>query len=290
MKHSVIIPAYNAGAFIAAAVTSAWAAGADEVVVVDDGSADNTADAAEALGCLVIRQPNAGAAAARREGVKRASGDLVTLLDADDRLLVDGVERSKRLAVDATDWSIILGGTVGITAAGKRTPYRHWSRRITPRLLIRTGFSPAPPAALLWNRVQLVEALFDHMPAVWPRYAEDYELFIRGSLRGRVLVHDTPAAEYFLDGGKSTIDPRNSLRASEDIRAHYADLLGLRVRRRSERQITSRSLIRVAKNSDARGTRVLHFTTVARALVLDPLFVAGLVMSGIIKRLRNATG
>ncbi|MWV50412.1 glycosyltransferase [Rathayibacter sp. VKM Ac-2803] len=288
LRHSVVIPAYNAEDFIGSAIASAWESGADEVVVVDDGSSDRTAESAEAMGCLVVRQPNSGAAQARREGVRRATGDVVSLLDADDRLLAEGVARSKALASSSKDWSIVMGGTVGVTAGGERTLYHHWSRRITPQLLIRTGFSPAPPAALLWNRSRLEEALFDHMPAVWPRYAEDYELFIRGSLRGSVIVHDTVAAEYSLDGGKSTTDPRNSIRASEDIRAHYAELLGLRVRRRSERQIASRGLIRIAKNSDAPGTRGRHVRTIVRAAQLDPVFVVGLVVSGVMKRVRNA--
>ena len=281
-----MIPAFNAESSIGRAVASAWASGADEVIVVDDGSSDSTADRAQNEGCILIRQKNAGAAAARREGVKRATGDVVSLLDADDRLVPAGVSRSRALAESSQDWSIIMGTTVGVTARGDRTPYRHWRKRVTPQLLIRIGYSPAPPAALLWNKARLSEALFDHMPAVWPRYAEDYELFIRGSLRGSVLVHDVIAAEYSLDGGKSTTDPRNSIRASEDIRAHYANLLGVRVRRRNERSIRSRGLIRTAKSHDGGSTRRRHLQLLANAALLDPPFVLRLVVEGVISRVR----
>lgn len=86
---SVIIPAYQAEKYIAQAVDSVrsqnWA-GETEIIVIDDGSADNTAAAAEALGVQVIRKSQGGAASARNAGLRAAAGDLVLLLDADDVL------------------------------------------------------------------------------------------------------------------------------------------------------------------------------------------------------------
>lgn len=84
---SVIIPAYQAEKYIAQAVASVreqnWQ-GQCEIIVVDDGSADNTAAAAETLGVRVIRKMQGGAASARNEGLRAATGDLILLLDADD--------------------------------------------------------------------------------------------------------------------------------------------------------------------------------------------------------------
>lgn len=86
---SVIIPAYQAEKYIAQAVASVRAqnwAGQTQIIVIDDGSADNTAAEAEKLGLQVIRKAQGGAASARNAGLRAATGQLVLLLDADDVL------------------------------------------------------------------------------------------------------------------------------------------------------------------------------------------------------------
>ena len=86
---SVIIPAYNAGKYIAEAIGSVRAGldetlGAPELIVVSDGSTDDTAAVAAGLGARVIEKPRGGAASARNAGLAAASGSLIAFLDADD--------------------------------------------------------------------------------------------------------------------------------------------------------------------------------------------------------------
>ncbi len=86
---SVIVPARDAEGTIADCLRAltqqqGYIMGRDyEIILVDDGSQDKTAKIAEELGVNVIRQPNAGPAAARNTGVEHASGDLVFFTDAD---------------------------------------------------------------------------------------------------------------------------------------------------------------------------------------------------------------
>jgi glycosyltransferase involved in cell wall biosynthesis len=83
---TVIVPAYQAEAYLAQALDSALAQnhGASEIVVVDDGSRDATAQIAEARPVRLLRQPNRGPAAARNAGLALARGAFITILDADD--------------------------------------------------------------------------------------------------------------------------------------------------------------------------------------------------------------
>ena len=87
MKVSVVIPAYNAQSTIGQAVAKSIAQAKGpmevEVVVVDDGSNDNTPIIAESAGATVIRQENAGPAAARNRGWQSATGQVICFTDSD---------------------------------------------------------------------------------------------------------------------------------------------------------------------------------------------------------------
>jgi glycosyltransferase involved in cell wall biosynthesis len=82
---SVVIPAYNEAAAIAGVVAAVRAAGPwREVIVVDDGSADETSSQASAAGAVVVRHPyNKGNGAAVKSGIRRATGEYVLILDGD---------------------------------------------------------------------------------------------------------------------------------------------------------------------------------------------------------------
>lgn len=88
---SIVIPAYNAGRWIARAIDSALAQDWPnvEVVVVNDGSSDNTEEVCRSYGDRIryVRQENQGVSAARNTGILRATGDVIGFLDADDELL-----------------------------------------------------------------------------------------------------------------------------------------------------------------------------------------------------------
>src|SRR6056300_632037 len=90
MKISIIIPAYNAGATLREVLDSVQAQNhaPHEVIVVDDGSTDDTADIArayqEVLPLVLVQQANAGLGAARNAGMDKATGEAWAFLDADD--------------------------------------------------------------------------------------------------------------------------------------------------------------------------------------------------------------
>ena len=98
---SIVIPAYNAEAFVSTAVKSALAQtmGDVQVVVVDDGSTDSTVEVVERMAQadsrvqLVSHGENRKRLEARRTGIEHAQGEFILFLDADDELLPDAAER-----------------------------------------------------------------------------------------------------------------------------------------------------------------------------------------------------
>src|SRR5215213_4245219 len=92
---SVVIPCYNQAHFLGEAVESVLAQSYPrfEVVVVDDGSTDDTAEvAARYPKVRCVRQQNQGLAAARNTGLRHSEGEYVVFLDADDRLLPEALK------------------------------------------------------------------------------------------------------------------------------------------------------------------------------------------------------
>lgn len=94
---SVIIPSYNHAHFLSRAVDSVLAVERDdlEIVVVDDGSTDDTAAVAASYGDRIryVHQQNRGLAGARNTGLREAKGELVFFLDADDEIHGDTLNR-----------------------------------------------------------------------------------------------------------------------------------------------------------------------------------------------------
>src|SRR5260370_33987965 len=91
---SIVIPCYNQAQFLADSIESALAQtyGRTELVVVDDGSSDNTAELAARYPGRYIRQPNRGGAEARNCGFNPTAGESGIFLDADDALKCNSVQ------------------------------------------------------------------------------------------------------------------------------------------------------------------------------------------------------
>jgi glycosyltransferase involved in cell wall biosynthesis len=90
VRVSVVVPTWNAGPRVERALDDALAQSrpADEILVCDDGSSDDTAGRVErryGAAVTVLRLPHRNASAARRAGIERSTGDWIAFLDADDR-------------------------------------------------------------------------------------------------------------------------------------------------------------------------------------------------------------
>lgn len=121
-KVSVIIPTHNHAHFLGEAIDSALAQThkPSEVIVVDDGSTDNTAEVLSRFRDQItsVRQDNRGVAAARNAGVVLASGELLAFLDADDVWRPAKIERQVALFLTEPDLGLVHCGVDEIDAGG----------------------------------------------------------------------------------------------------------------------------------------------------------------------------
>jgi glycosyltransferase involved in cell wall biosynthesis len=136
---SAIIPAFNAAEFVAAAVASALAQGERirEVVVVDDGSTDDTAEVARSAGARVLQRENGGIGAARNSGVASATGDLIAFLDADDEWQAGRLDVLLRALDQRPMVDAVFGEVVEFGAGREDSPPA--AARLAGTMLIRRG-------------------------------------------------------------------------------------------------------------------------------------------------------
>src|ERR671913_1812143 len=124
-KVSVVIPCYNQAHFLGEAIQSVLSQSyqAFEVIVVDDGSTDDTKEVASAYALedskvRLVRQQNRGLAGARNRGLAEASGEYVVFLDSDDRLLGEALEVGVRELEFHPECAFVSGHYRAIAAEG----------------------------------------------------------------------------------------------------------------------------------------------------------------------------
>jgi glycosyltransferase involved in cell wall biosynthesis len=113
---SVVIPAYNEGPVIAQVVAAIASSGPwHEIIVVDDGSNDDTGAHASAAGAIVIRHPyNKGNGAAVKSGIRRATGEYILILDGDGQ---HSPEDARCLVSRLGEYDLVIGARATSTQA-----------------------------------------------------------------------------------------------------------------------------------------------------------------------------
>ncbi|MBO4205150.1 glycosyltransferase [Micromonospora echinofusca] len=195
---SVIVPAYNESANISATVRSLVdsAYPALEVIVVDDGSSDGTADIVERMGLRgvrVIRQANAGKPAALNTGIRAARANLLVLVDGDTVFQPDTIHRLVQGFADPT-----VGAISGNTkVANRRRLLGRWQHleyvigfNLDRRMYDVLGCMPTIPGAIGAFRR---EVLFDVGGVPSDTLAEDTDLTMKVLRAGWRVVYEEKA-------------------------------------------------------------------------------------------------
>jgi hypothetical protein len=226
---SVVIPCYNQAHFLSEAIESVLAQSYPhfEIVVVDDGSTDNTSEVAvryPEVRC--IRQDNQGLSRARNTGIHHSRGEYVVFLDADDRLLPDALLTGLKYFRAYPECVFVFGHYSFIAADGsiqKEKPTPHTkilkersdfhTRNDHYAALLRGPYIGVP--AIVMYRRFVFESLGGFDPAVNP--AADYDLYFRIARKFPVYGHDTVVAEYHRHGTNMTGNAGLMLEATIEV-------------------------------------------------------------------------
>ncbi len=192
---SVIIPCFNHAAFLPQAVASVLEQdySAVEIIVVNDGSTDNTDDVAKSFEKVVyVNQQNKGLSAARNAGIKKAAGAYMLFLDADDVLMPGAISYQVKQMEENKEAAFISGGHIKVDET--LATIEEVSIEIIKDHYINLlqGNYIGMHAAVLYRSTLFKEFLFDETL----KAAEDYDLYLNIAAKYSVLHHTKNMALY----------------------------------------------------------------------------------------------
>lgn len=185
---TVIVPVYNCEGFLTAGLESVMAQTAPlaEVIIVDDGSTDDSAAVAERFAAehpivRVLRRENGGPAMARNDGIEAATSEFLTFHDADDLMLEDRVAVQVSYLLDRPEIALVVGA-VTAQVEPNVDPDSVWVRRELANLAHNGGFNPMVMTA----RASVFSELGGFDPTY--RLGEDYNWIVRAVASGCSLA------------------------------------------------------------------------------------------------------
>jgi len=187
---SVIIPAYNAELFIEETLKSVLAQTYQrlEVLVVDDGSSDRTAEIVQHYAgwdsrIRLIQQANAGVAAARNRGIQEARGQFVAPVDADDIWYPQALELMvQRFAAASEETGVVYSWSVDIDEMGQRTGGFHAATlegKVLKTLLCHNFLGNASSSLIRRSCFERVGGYDEQLKEQNAQGCEDWDLYLR---------------------------------------------------------------------------------------------------------------
>jgi glycosyltransferase involved in cell wall biosynthesis len=216
---SVIIPTYNRGTFTSHAIKSVLAQTYKdyEIIVVDDGSTDNTLEQLKVFGDQIryIYQENQGPSAARNKGIQNAKGRYIAFCDSDDRFLPTKLEKQMEFIKSNPECRFLYTWYYNVNEKGEITKLRkplscknqeHLQYCLfTRKFTIRTS-------TLLVDKMCFEKAgLFNEK--FW--YSQDWDMWLRLAAHYQGYCLKKPLSEYWLHGEN---------RSSLSIRVHHPEI------------------------------------------------------------------
>ncbi len=212
---SVIIPSYNKGLFLRDAIESVLSQTYRnyEIIIVDDGSQDNTPEVAASFPAIqYIRQDNQGPSGARNTGLRASRGKHLVFLDADDRLLPIALEVGTACLDSHPDCAFVSGHVTIINRDGSvvRAPEESCIDTDHYATLLHYNYIWTP-AAVMFRR-SAVESVHGFSNSRFG--TEDWDIYLRLARIFPVFCHDSLMAEYRIHEGQLSGDSGYMLKES----------------------------------------------------------------------------
>jgi len=217
---SVIIPLYNQSKYVGEGIRSALEQTYKdyEIIVIDDGSTDNSREVVELFGDQVryIWQENKGLAGARNTGIRASKGELIGLLDADDQWLPKYLEKMVALADQYAEAAVYYCCAQSMDESGRDLPEIFGG---PPRLpgemystLLRANF--LIPSTILMRRSAVEEAeMFDKSL----RSCEDWDLWLRILKTDDIIGTSECLVRYRLHSSSLSTNPDGMQQATREV-------------------------------------------------------------------------
>ena len=210
---TVVIPCFNYSQYLERAIRSVQAQqdASFEILVVDDGSTDDSAAIAERVGVRLIQQPNLGLGAARNSGLAAANGEFVVFLDADDELLPDALASGVAVLRARPTISCVVRRCQMMDAHNRELPvhYREIDTDDLYREWLHANFVWTPGAAMV--RTDRILAIGGFPAELGP--ASDYAVYLALARRGEVAFDAREVVRYRQHDHNMSLDPVLMLQA-----------------------------------------------------------------------------
>ena len=217
-KVSVVIPCYNCECIVGDAIDSVESQTCDdwEIIVVDDGSSDNTVDYIKAFykNARVREQANAGPAAARNTGIREAEGEYIAFLDSDDIWLPKKLARQVNVLDDDPNVGLVfcdgyLWHPTKSTSCSPVMAESYVRPPIRPSLDLMFKINMIPTSSAMFRRklVETVGFMDEQL-----RIGEDFEFFLRLAAKQDTFYMPDPLMAYRIHSGNTS-----SLVTSENV-------------------------------------------------------------------------
>lgn len=236
---SVIIPCYNHGKYLPDAIQSVYSQNHPqiEIIVVDDGSIDNTRSVClEHPKVTYIYQQNSGLSAARNTGIKHSKGEYLVFLDADDWLLDKAVSNNLEVLLKDADIAFVSGGHQVCYEDNHHSKIVQYEVNENHYCRLLEGNYIGMHATVMYRRWVFDTFMFDtSLP-----YCEDYDFYLRIARKYKVSHHTKLIAAYRMHS--------NNMSANQSIMLQYT----LLVLNKNEKDIQTQS----EKESKNRGIAI----------------------------------
>lgn len=251
VRFSIVMPAYNAAATLDAAIGSVLSQddGDWELVITDDGSTDETRAicdryAARDSRITVASQQNGGTGAALSASIRRAVGEFVVQLGADDELLPEYCSATGGFIDEHPGYDIYASNAYRLLPDGRREPYH-----VEPRFarVFSLSVDDLLDAPLIYGSAAFRREWFDRVGGFRAEYYnEDYDFWLRIMMAGAKHIYDPrPLALYRVTAGQKT---ENGVRMREEDLRILRDALEHGSLTAGERAHAARTVALLEKN------------------------------------------